>query len=635
MKNKLVLSAFMLCSFVAQAQKLDYSILSISQELKENANSVVRLQQINVDIQSQKQITVAKKKVITVLNKYGLSNIDAVEYYDKSSRVNTIEAVVYDAFGKELKKLKRKDFRDQSVADGYSVYSDDRQIYLDYTPTEYPFTIVYDSETVSSNTAFIPGWYPIDDAFESIEKSSITVNYAPSLGFKYKEYNFENKNIVKSETTNSIKFSIENLVAERKEDLSPSYQKLFPIVLFGLEKFNLEGIEGNATTWKDFGQWIYTSFLSQNEELEPATQNAIKTLVGTETDPIKKAKIVYQYVQDKTRYVSIQLGIGGWKPMPAKDVDRLGYGDCKALSNYTRCLLKAVGVESYYTIIYGDNSKESLQQDFVSMQGNHAILAMPNDGKMLFLECTSQVAPFNFGGDFTDDRYALLVKANGGEIVKTNELLDSSNTQITKGTYSLNDDGTLAGTIKIKSKGTQYDNTYGIENKSKEIIDEHYKNHFNWINNLKLEKVKFINNKDEIEFTEELQVTAANYASKNGAIVMFPVNAFNQNSNIPQRYRNRKTPFEISRGYLDIDEIEVTIPDGYVVDAKPDNLEIKDKFGTYKIEIKSSSATKLIYSRSLLINKGFYDKLEYENYRKFREQIAKADNSKIVISKKA
>jgi hypothetical protein len=30
-----------------------------------------------------------------------------------------------------------------------------------------------------------------------------------------------------------------------------------------------------------------------------------------------KAKLIYDYVQQKSRYVSIQVGIGGWKPMDA------------------------------------------------------------------------------------------------------------------------------------------------------------------------------------------------------------------------------------------------------------------------------------------------------------------------------
>ncbi len=38
-------------------------------------------------------------------------------------------------------------------------------------------------------------------------------------------------------------------------------------------------------------------------------------------------------MQGKTHYISIQVGIGGYQPFLASDVDRLNYGDCKALVN--------------------------------------------------------------------------------------------------------------------------------------------------------------------------------------------------------------------------------------------------------------------------------------------------------------
>ena len=96
---------------------------------------------------------------------------------------------------------------------------------------------------------------------------------------------------------------------------------------------------------------VFDKILSGTDELPEETKVKIKNLVGNEKDPIKKAKIVYKYVQEKSRYVSIQVGIGGWKPMLANDVDRLGYGDCKALIKLYKSFLNAVDVPSYYTII--------------------------------------------------------------------------------------------------------------------------------------------------------------------------------------------------------------------------------------------------------------------------------------------
>ncbi|MEC4004688.1 DUF3857 domain-containing protein [Flavobacterium sp. SUN052] len=636
MRKKLLVVGilFLLFSTSVTAQNLEYSSILIPDNLKENANSIVRLQSIDIAILSQNAIEIKTKKVITVLNSKGLSNVDAKEYYSKSEKITSIQAIIYNAFGREIKKIKKSDFKDQSIADGFSILTDGRILFLDYTPTDYPFTVVFESETKSSNTAFIPSWVPIDDYFESVQKSEINIHFPSDLGFKYKEINFEGRNIKKKEQPNLITFTAEDIAAEKPEDYSPSSSKILPLVKFGLEKFYLEGVEGNAKTWEEYGKWTYANLLSDTEELSDETKTKINSLVGSETDPLKKAKIIYKYVQDKTRYVSIQLGIGGWKPMLAKDVDRLGYGDCKALTNYTRVLLKTVGVESYYTEIYGDRSKKDFETDFVSTQGNHVILALPNDNKMIFLECTSQSTPFGYQGTFTDDRFALLIKPDKGEIIKTNQYIEKISSQISKGNYTIDQDGNLSGNVIIKSKGIQYSNKYKLETESKEKIDEYYKDYFSWVNNLKFEKIKFNNDKENVEFTEDLKLNASNYGNLNGATMMLPINVFDQNSNVPQRYRSRKNPIEISRGFYDEDEIEVNLPQGYTLDAKPDNIEIKEKFGTYKIELTILNPNKILYKRSLIINQGIYDKSEYENYRKFREQIAKADNSKIVLTKK-
>lgn len=89
----------------------------------------------------------------------------------------------------------------------------------------------------------------------------------------------------------------------------------------------------------------------------------------------------------------------------------------------------------------------------------------------------------------------------------------------------------------------------------------------------------------------------------------------------------------MERGYTNVDEIEITIPDGFTVEAKPNGLEQDTEFGYYKIEFNTLSPNKILCKRKLVIKKGLYDKSKYESYRKFRETIAKTDNSKIVITK--
>lgn len=615
------------------AQNNLFSTLSISDNLKESANSVVREQEILVEIVSQKSYIIKKREVLTVLNSKGLNNVDANEHYSSSEKINAISAMVYNALGKELKKIRTSDFKDQSVADGFSILTDDRVLYLDYTPTEYPFTIVFESEVKSNNTAFLPVWVPINDYYESVQKSKITYLYPSDLQLQYKEYNFEGLTIQKNQSAGKLELQIENLNAIKPEDYTPSKSKLLPMVRFALDKFNLIGVYGDAKTWKDHGIWVYNTLLKDTDELPEETVVKMKDLVKESKTDLEKAQRIYQYVQNKTRYVSIQLGVGGWKPMLAKDVDKLGYGDCKALTNYTRALLKAVGVESYYSVIFAGREKADISEDFVAMQGNHVLLALPHENKYTFLECTSQDNPFGFQSDFTDDRIALVVKPQGGELIRTNNYNEKLSSQIISGAVKLNEDGTMNAAIIRKSTGTQYSTNIQIEQQSKQEIIEDYKEEFSWLTNLSVEKYKHSNDKERVEFTEELSISATDYIRNNGGYLTFLVNPLNQLLSIPQRYRNRKFPLEISRGFYDEENYTIELPQGLKCEAIPEPIKVEDKFGTYSLTIKEISPNKLSISRSVLIRKGTFDKSEYENFRKFREQIARFDGTKLLLIK--
>ncbi|MTH16901.1 DUF3857 domain-containing protein [Flavobacterium sp. LC2016-01] len=625
---------FCLIALTSYAQKANYNITSIPDSLKQNANAVVRLDQMDITIVSQRSMNIKKQRVVTVLNDKGLGHVNAYAHYDKTSSINSIEAVVYDAAGNEIKKIKRKDFRDQSAVSGSTLFSDSRVIYLNYTPISYPFTIVYTCEEETSNTAFLPQWYFWDGYNASVEKCVLNVTFPNDLGFKKKEFQFSGFNIKKTEeSATKLSYISENILAQKSEDLSPSSVDLFPRVIMGLEKFHLEGVDGTATTWEAFGKWYGDKILTGTTTLPEETKAKMKALVGDEKDPIKKAKIIYDYVQKKSRYVNIAIGIGGWKPMLASDVDRLGYGDCKALSNYTKALLQAVDVPSYNTILYGDPDKANIQSDFVSMQGNHMILAIPNGDNYTFLECTSQDNPFGYQGTFTDDRDVLIVKPEGGQIVRTKVYEDKGNIQKDKGSYTIDENGHFSGSISIMSEGSQYSEKYRIEMYQPTEKEAHYKEYWGNINNLKLGKITFSNDKENIRFTEDVQLSAINYASISANKMIFAIDAFNQNGESVKRIRNRKNPFEIQRGYMDSDEIEVNLPAGFTIEFLPANYELKGKFGEYKTEIIKKDNNKLIYKRSMFLNKGKYSNKEYDEYRLFREQISRNDNAKIILIK--
>ena len=118
-------------------------------------------------------------------------------------------------------------------------------------------------------------------------------------------------------------------------------------------------LSGSFTNWQELGKWEYDKLIANRKKFPAETVQHIKEITEDITDPKLKAKKIYEYMQQKTHYISVQVGIGGFQPFRHLMWIRMSYGDCKALVNYTQALLKVAGIDSYYCVVYGDHAGES------------------------------------------------------------------------------------------------------------------------------------------------------------------------------------------------------------------------------------------------------------------------------------
>jgi len=635
MKNTLTPLLFLVFAISLYSQDYNFEFSKIPENLINNANSVVLFEDTFIEVQSQNQMTIEVNSAVTVLNKLGDNHSNVYVPFDKNQKIKSIETFIYDATGKEIKKVKSKEYEDVSAVDGGTLYGDSRMLYYKYTPVSYPYTIKKNYVLETINTGFVPSWCPVDSYLTSVLNSSYQIKSSEGLDIRFKEKNFENYAIEKEISLNKLSYRITNVEAISSEPYSPMLKEMTPNLLVGLFKFSLEGINGEANNWKEFGEWRYNSLLNGNDEILDSTKSEVLKLVDGISEPIEKAKIIYEYVQNRTRYISVQEGIGGWMPIKANDVHRLGYGDCKGLSNYTKALLNAVGVEAYYTIVWAGDENREVEADFFSMQGNHIILNLPTNNGDVWLECTNQKVPFGYLGDFTDNRNVLVITPNGGVIKRTKIYEASENLQKSVGKFEINNIGSINASLKITSNGTQYvDNLDRNDGVSEKELDALFKNYFSSINNIRFSKIKVFNNKKEMAFEEEIAFEASNYAVLIGDEMLMPLNAFNRSSFIPDRVRERKLPFEIVSGYLDVDEIEIKLPEEFNLVYMPENKILESKFGIYITELSKISEHTYLYKRTIQINEGEYSKVEYEEYRQFRKEINKYDQSKIILKSK-
>ena len=633
MKRIITSIYFSILSALAIAQS-NYSVSLISKDMLPYASAIIRNEEITNEVKDLDNVSYHVKRAITVLNKNGDDIAHMAIFYNKSISIKYIKGTSYNEFGKQIGKFSEHDFLDQSTGGNSTLFQDYRVKHYIPSITEYPYTIEYEYEIKNKQTLNLEGWEPVSEPNLAVEKGTYKFICKPDFKFRYKEQNLSSKAEIGS-TKDGLKtytWQITNKKAVRNEPFSPNEETLSSKVMIAPEKFSYYGIEGSFTNWQQLGKWEYDKLLANRQDVPFETAAHIKEIIAGITDPKQKAKKIYEYMQQKTHYISIQVGIGGYQPFPASDVDKLNYGDCKALVNYTRALLHVAGIESYYCVVYGNHKQKiSMLNDFASMQGNHAILCIPFKNDTTWLECTSQQIPFGFLSDFTDDRTVLACTPNGGKLMHTPKYTAEENLEKRTARFIINDTGALSGNMETIFKGTDYDDRNQVIEESPveriKAIKKYYP-----INNLEIEKLEYKQDKNiKPVTTENIKLTAQEYGAISNGKVYFSLNSVNRTGSLRQ-VMNRVNPVCVNRGYTEEDEIIYTLPKGYHLESEPLTKSIDKPFGDFKATM-TISGDQLIYKRKFRLIDGTYSRDTYQDMVDFYQSVADADDYNVTLVK--
>ncbi len=633
MRVYLLLFSFILSGIFAEAQQ-SYDASLIPKELLPYASSVVRTKEETVTVKDLEDVVYHIKEAITVLNKNGDGRI-FIEH-DKSRSIKNAKGILYDEFGKQIGKFSESDFEDESAAHDFSLFEDARVKYYIPKVNQYPYTIAYEYEVHINQTLELPEWQPNPETGVAVEKSSFTFVCPPSFSIRYKEINLAGKAEISTSAKNEKIYSwqLKNIKALKNEPYSPDQETFMSSVKIAPEHFKYYGYDGAFNNWQQLGKWINDKLLVNRQNVPVETVWHIKELTKDIADPKLKAKRVYEYVQSKTHYISVQVGIGGYQPFLADDVDKQNYGDCKALVNYTQALLKAIDIDSYYCVVEaGRKHNISMMPDFASMQqGNHIILCIPFKNDTTWADCTSQTIPFGYLGDFTDDRIVLACTPEGGKLMRTPKYTAKNSSETRKADFTINQNGVLSGLMTTVYKGADYDNDDELITEPQAEQVKRFKLKYA-LNNLEIENAELKQDKSfDPSTTEKLKLQAFDYASQSDGKYFFLANSVNRINEPPRQVRNRVNDVNITRGYTEEDEITYTIPAGYHLEKEPLNVADDKPFGNFSARI-ILKGNQLIYHRKLQMNGGTYSKDTYPDLVDFYETVVDADGYNVVLIK--
>lgn len=604
-------------------------IANENNDLTKGANVIIENYDVELILKDQEKAILKVNVKKQILNENGDKHAVFFEYYDKFKKIKSFKGKIYNVLNTETGSIKYKDLIDRSLISNYSLYEDNRVKYYQPILKKYPYYIEYSYEIEYNGTFYLPIWQPINSSHLSVKHASLKIVQEKYNPIRYKLIQIEEPKVESKEDMLIYKWEIENIKAREKESLRLPYSLTSPTIYIAPNNFSIDGYSGSMKSWEEFGKWRYELIKTQNNLPEEAITE-IKNLVKEKSNKLEIVKLVYEYMQNRTRYVSIQEGIGGWQPIDAEIVHRLGYGDCKALTNYTKALLNAVGIESYYAVVRAGLKESDLIKDFPSNQFNHAILCVPIQTDTIWLECTSQSSPFGYLGDFTGNKHALLVTKSGGKIVKTTEYSKKHNLQNRKVLVDIKEDGSADAIINTKYEGFQYENVSSYVKKSKSEQKEFLLKKLK-IDNFEVNYFNFTEDKNIMPIAyDSINLTIKEYANLSSSRMFFDLNILNKNTYVPQKSIERISPIKFSYPYKDIDSIEFSIPENYSIEYVPDSYSIKNIFGEYKIDF-IVKGTKIVVCRELSLNKGIFPSESYNDLISFYEVITKNDKAKCVL----
>jgi hypothetical protein len=553
-------------------------------------------------------------------------------YYDNDSKVVRLQGRVYDASGRETMRFRSSDIIDMSAVPSGTIYSDDRVKYIQPASIQYPYTVDYEFERSSKQLMQYPRWRAVDDFNTSVESVSLLILAAKGLTPRVLPVNDTNPQAWHYIDGDSFPvWKRQHFPAITDQPLGASLGQLVPMVYIAPARIIIPGQDTLPASWNAYGRWV--NWLNQDRGVLPeAVTDKVRQLITGLPDTLARLKTIYRYFQENTRYISVQIGIGGYQPASALFVAKNGYGDCKALANYMKALLDCAGIRSHYTLVRAGKQAIPIKTEFPGLQFNHAILCVPMQKDTIWLECTSQSIPFGFLGSFTDNRDVLLITPQGGVLAHTPAYPKTTNRMNRTAIIDIDSAGNARIALTTKVTGLQYEL---LEDRLHETVEEQKKSVREEIAlpTVNITQLRYRQEDGAVPtITGSLEMTIPAYATLTGNRMFIPLNTFNRVRPLPPLEEVRVGPVYPGISFIDADSIVIRIPAGFAPESLAAPASFNTTFGSYDAEVTRNN-NEMLYVRTFANEGGEFPPEKYEAYHAFIKQISKADKSKVVLLK--
>lgn len=601
---------------------------------QEQADAVVLSHEESFTMQSANSGVYRVSSSVLVNNEHGVSQARVLIYTDSFRSLGSFKAEIEEADGRKTKAGK-KELVTVSISSGLA---DDSYVSA-WEPTgRYPYTVKYEY-TVNNRDGIIsfPVFSPLSSEKVKIEKATYRLDLPQGLEI------ISYSNLAEELPLRNVKgrdlreWQVTGFQPVVSEHFMPDIRKLLPLVLCAPSDFSYAGTRGSQHSWEAFGAWLGDLQYGMDKLPESTVAELQELTAGCSSD-LEKLRLVYNRLRKKTRYVAIMLGIGKLRPVSASEVEKTGFGDCKALSNYKKAMLKAVGIESSYYIISTRN-KDLLPGFTSGGQMDHAMLAvpLPELGDTVFVECTNPRLPLGYRHEDAAGHEILLVGKEGGKLARIGAYPDSLSRKVQYTEVFLEADGSASLSLN-RELYLDYTESYtGFEDFKQDAKENCLTLGMKLqADNLRIESVSDnFDSYDGRNYCPQVGVkyscSTKVYANASADRLFVPVNPMNKGLSFKKG--TRQNDIVIPYGSSSEDIIRVHIPDGYEVESLPGNQRLDTEWATFVSE-SSLDGDCVCTVQSMTWHRWSADKSRYTGMRDFARAVNRCYDASFVLRRK-
>lgn len=457
------------------------------------------------------------------------------------------------------------------------------------------------------------------------KKIKIAIQNPGRLGLKVSENPLGKVFLKRFDSDFQILFRGENIPALKEEEYVPNINayrgKLF------IERIWLKSGR-QLNTWADVAERHndYSWFGRELKSSGSYYKDELKRILGNETDTLKRAKIIYYYLQDRMN----------WDDYYSRGADNIREtfiskkGDTGDINLLLTSMLKKAGIRAHLTPVASKSRGYILFPTFTGFNSLISTVEIGDD--MFLLDASRKNATFGLiHQDLMNGDGLVIYEDDSYKLIPTKSDVKSVSTRLIEMSISPEE---MIVTGKVKRRITnhfawEYRNDYGkFDGTSYKKTLE--KNALLRVSNFEQKNLNDpqypIDMSYDFEYEENVEFI-------NDEVYFEPLLFFGISENV---FKNEKRLFPIDyeypflRNYI----INCKIPEGYEVKLLPkaQNITVEDNVGKLKYNINSND-THIQISFAVEINYALIPSIYYDGLKSLYEEHFRISESKVVLSK--